>query len=110
MNTNTADINTLLETQAAQAEYVRQHEAMKAMLSRIAYPRRGTSDETMDIFEAAKLIQETFNQEALSPTLPDPDLGNIAEAHTRMWHREALRLAEKHQESTFYNPKVPFRG
>jgi hypothetical protein len=26
-------------------------------------------------------------------------------AHCKMWHREALRLAEKHNEETFYRSK-----
>ncbi len=26
-------------------------------------------------------------------------------AHCKMWHREALRLAEKHNEETFYHSK-----
>lgn len=34
-------------------------------------------------------------------------VGNLegVNAHCKMWHREALRLAEKHNEETFYHSK-----
>jgi hypothetical protein len=38
---------------------------MKAVLKRIAYPRRGTEDETMDIIDAAGIIQNIFTLEQL---------------------------------------------
>lgn len=98
-----SEIMATIAKQDAQAEYIRQHEAMKALLMRIAFPRRGTEDESLDIQDAANLIQIAFTQDALAPTLPNPDLGDLADGHCRMWHREARRLAEKHREKTFYN-------
>lgn len=40
--------------------------AMKSMLQRIAYPARGTTDETADIIYFATEIQKTFTLEELS--------------------------------------------
>ena len=31
------------------------------------------------------------------------DTQNGDDAHAKMWHREAMRLAKKHNEKTFYN-------
>lgn len=31
------------------------------------------------------------------------DTENYLNAHARLWHQEALRLAKKHNEKTFYN-------
>lgn len=36
------------------------------LLRQIAYPRRGSEEEKMDIFDAAKLIQSNFTAEELS--------------------------------------------
>jgi hypothetical protein len=41
------------------------NERFKDLLRRIAYPRRGTDEEKMDIFDAAKLIQSNFTAEEL---------------------------------------------
>jgi len=35
------------------------------LLRQIAYPRRGTDEEKMDIFDAAKLIQSNFTADEL---------------------------------------------
>lgn len=35
-------------------------EKMKELLRQIAYPRRGTEEEKMDIFKAGELIQSVF--------------------------------------------------
>jgi hypothetical protein len=37
----------------------------KYLLKQIAYPRRGTEEDRMDIFDAAKLIQDNFTAEEL---------------------------------------------
>ena len=40
---------------------------LKDLLMQIGYPRRGTEEENMDIFDAAKLIQSNFTSDELSP-------------------------------------------
>lgn len=40
-------------------------EQMKELLRRIAYPRRGTEEAGMDIYEAAAAIQAAFTLEQL---------------------------------------------
>jgi hypothetical protein len=42
-----------------------QIDRMADLLQRIAFPRHGSDDEDMSIFDAAKLIQETFSSEQL---------------------------------------------
>lgn len=37
----------------------------KDLLRQIAYPRRGTEEESMDIFDAAQLIQANFTADEL---------------------------------------------
>jgi hypothetical protein len=41
------------------------NERVKDLLRQIAYPRRGTDEEKMDIFDAAKLIQSNFTVDEL---------------------------------------------
>ena len=41
---------------------------LKDLLRQIAYPRCGTDEENMDIYEAAKLIQSNFSLEELDET------------------------------------------
>jgi hypothetical protein len=38
---------------------------MKKMLSKIAYPRRGTPEDDMDIVAAAEMIQDKFSSDQL---------------------------------------------
>lgn len=38
---------------------------LKDLLRQIAYPRRGTDEESMDIFDAGKLIQSNFTLDEL---------------------------------------------
>lgn len=87
------------------AAALRRAEEMKALLSRIAYPRRGTADERMGIQEAAELIQAAFSMEDLEAADPREQLSqeDVRNGHARMWHSEARRLAKKHGEKTFYN-------
>lgn len=40
-------------------------EDMKAILRAIAYPKRGTNEEIMEIFDAASMIQKRFTLEEL---------------------------------------------
>lgn len=40
-------------------------ERFKDLLRQIGYPRRGTEEENMDIYAAAKLIQADFSSEEL---------------------------------------------
>lgn len=52
---------------------------MKAMLARIAYPSRGTSDETADACAFASEIQEAWTLEDLSENTKDqPPSGSAA--------------------------------
>jgi hypothetical protein len=85
------------------AKLLAQLQTARAILSQIAYPRRGTPEETMDIFDAAELIRSQFAQEDLEPLAPDADLGNLDAAHARMWHTIARELADKHGEKLFFN-------
>lgn len=80
---------------------------MADLLCRIAYPRRGTPDEQMGIYDATALIQGVFSILDLEPVpvTPDSNLENLDAAHARMWHAEAMRLAAKHNEDTFYHSR-----
>ncbi len=42
------------------ANAIAMNERLKDLLRQIGYPRRGTDEEKMDIFDAAKLIQSNF--------------------------------------------------
>lgn len=41
------------------------NERFKALLRQIGYPKRGTDEENMDIYDAAKLIQSNFSVDDL---------------------------------------------
>lgn len=41
------------------------NERFKDLLRQIAYPKRGTEEDRMDIFDAAKLIQSNFTADEL---------------------------------------------
>lgn len=87
------------------ATLLKQRNQMAVLLRRIAYPGRGSADERMTIQDAADLIQGAFSLPDLETWEPDSDLENIDVAHARMWLREAMRLAEKHNEETFYHSR-----
>lgn len=40
-------------------------ESMREMLRKIAYPRRGTEEEHMDVYDVSQMIQKTFSLEDL---------------------------------------------
>lgn len=42
------------------------NDRLKDLLRQIAYPRRGTDEEKMDIFDASKLIQSNFSCDDLT--------------------------------------------
>ncbi len=50
-----------LEAQAKSAIESDKSAVMRELLERIAYPSRGSADEAMDIYAAAKLIQNKFS-------------------------------------------------
>lgn len=51
-----------------ESELRHQNERFKDLLRQIGYPRRGTEEECMDIFDAARLIQVNFSLQDLSPS------------------------------------------
>jgi len=63
---NAAIYNAFVDAKADILELQRKCEGMKAILSKIAYPRRGTEDESLDIQKAAEIIQSQFTVEQLS--------------------------------------------
>jgi hypothetical protein len=44
-------------------------ERMKDVLRQIGYPKRGTDEENMDIYDAASLIQSNFNIQELEESI-----------------------------------------
>ena len=44
--------------------------AMKNILRMIAYPKRGTEEQELDIFKLAELIQKVYSLEDLESLLP----------------------------------------
>ena len=46
-------------------QLIAENARLKDLLRQIAYPRRGTEEDRMDIFDAAKLIQDNFTAEEL---------------------------------------------
>lgn len=47
-------------------DLVKENSSLKDILRQIGYPKRGTEEENMDIYEAANLIQSNFTLEQLS--------------------------------------------
>ena len=54
-----------IEPAAMIRQLIAENARLKDLLRQIAYPRRGTEEDRMDIFDAAKLIQDNFTAEEL---------------------------------------------
>lgn len=59
------DWNELEACRESLREHMQLIARYKDLLRQIAYPRRGTDEENMDIYEAGKLIQSNFSLEEL---------------------------------------------
>lgn len=69
MATDMSDAAKCFAFEDAKADILELHAIagrFKDLLRQIAYPRRGTEEENMDIFAAAKLIQSNFTIDELS--------------------------------------------